>query len=82
MYNENRNFDSFYFNEIIEGVRHSYKITGDGGRYAAEKDGIIIAKLALYEVWEQEDCEPLSPQMFEMLVHKIDDHLLNGSNLS
>jgi hypothetical protein len=22
MYSENRNFDSFYFNEIIEGVRH------------------------------------------------------------
>ena len=82
MYDKNIKSEPLYFNEVIEGLEHAYLITGNDGRFAAEKDGVVIAKLARYEVWEQEDGEPLSQQIFEMLVHKIDDHLHHASDLS
>ena len=82
MYDKIINSSLFYFDEIIEGIEHSYRITRDDGRYTAEKDGVVIAKLARYEVWEQEHGEPLSQQIFEMLVHKINDHPLKGSDLA
>jgi len=82
MHDKNVNSDPFYFDEVTEGIEHSYRITGNDGRYIAEKDGVFIAKLARYEVWEQEDGEPLSQQIFEMLVHRIDDHLLKVSDLT
>ena len=51
-----------YFNEVIGGLEHTYRIIGERGKYVAEKDGLVIAKVARYEVWEQEGGEPLSPQ--------------------
>jgi hypothetical protein len=65
----------YHFNEIIEGVEHSFRISKCDGKFSAEKDGMVIARLARYEVWEQEYGQPLNPQLFEMLVHKIDEFL-------